>query len=133
MKFKILTAMFLMQHFCLHGILPFSKSYTENKNTWPNTKCRERKCFDPWYYIVTCATLCVSFSSKSKAINIFPKQILKSKTRDQSTQKRKELFFHVIVKNYLCNVLWKFFNQNRKQVEAGNQRTGTPADFTLQG
>ena len=53
---------------------------------------------------VTCVTLCVSFSSKSKAINGFPKHILKWKTRDQSIQTRKKLFCHVIVKNYLCNV-----------------------------
>ena len=40
----------------------------------------------------SCATLCVSFSSKSKA-------------RDQSIQARNKLF--LIVKNYLCNVLSK--------------------------
>ena len=60
--------------------------------------------FEHVYYTVTYATLCVSFSSKSKAINIFPKHILKSKARDQSTQAMKKLFCHVIVKNYLCNV-----------------------------
>ena len=64
-----------MQYFCLHGILPFSKSYPEIESTWPTAKCRGRKSFDTWYYIVTCATLCVSFSSKSKAINIFPKYV----------------------------------------------------------
>ena len=100
--------MFLMQYFCLHGILPFSKSYPEIESTWPTAKCRGRKSFDTWYYIVTCATLCVSFSSKSKAINVFPKHILKLKARDQSIQARKKLFCHVIVKNYLCNVSWKF-------------------------
>ena len=57
--------------------------------------------------IVTCATLCVSFSSKSKATNVFPKHILKSKARDQSVQARKKLFCHVILKNYLRNVLCK--------------------------
>ena len=41
--------------------------------------------------------------------NVFPKNILKSKARDQSIQTRKKLFCHVIVKNYLCNVLCKFF------------------------
>ena len=60
------------------------------------------------YYIVTCATLCVSFSSKSKAINVFPKHILKSKARDQSNQARKKLICHVIVKNYLSKVSRKF-------------------------
>ena len=52
-------------------------------------------------------TLCVSFSSKLKVINVFQKHIMKSKARDQSIQARKKLFCHVIVKNYLCNVLWK--------------------------
>ena len=27
--------MFLMQYFCLHGILPFSKLYPEIESTWP--------------------------------------------------------------------------------------------------
>ena len=97
-----------MQYFCLHGILPFSKSYPEIKNAWPTTKCRERKSFDTWYYIVTCATLWISFSSKSKAIHFFTKHILKSKARNQSIQAGKKLFCHMIVKNYLCNVSWKF-------------------------
>ena len=100
--------MLLMQYFCLHSILPFSKSYPEIGSAWPTVKCRGRKSFDTWYYIVTCATLCVSFSSKSKAINVFPKHILKSKARDQSIQARKKLFCHVIVKNYLRYVSWKF-------------------------
>ena len=52
--------------------------------------------------------LCISFSSKSKATNIFPKNILKSKARDQSFQARKKLFCHVIVKKYLCKVSCKF-------------------------
>ena len=52
----------------------------------------------------SCATLCVSFSSKWKAINVFPKHIPKSKARDQSNQVTKKLFCHVIVKNYLSNV-----------------------------
>ena len=64
---------------------------------------------DTWYYIVTCATLCVSFSSKSsKPINVFPKHILKSKTHDQSNHARMKLICHVIVKNCLSNVSWKF-------------------------
>ena len=111
-KIGIFTAMLLMQYFCLHGILPFSKSYLEIESTWSTAKCMERKSFDMWYYIVACATLCVSLSSKSEAINVFPKHILKLKainsTRDQSTQARKKFFYHVIVKNYLCNVSWRF-------------------------
>ena len=52
--------------------------------------------------------LCLSFSSKSKAINVFPKHILKSKACHQSIQARKKLFCHMILKNYLSNVLCKF-------------------------
>ena len=51
----------LMQYFCLHGILPFSKSYPEIECTWPMEKCRGRKSFDMWYYIVTSYTLCKLF------------------------------------------------------------------------
>ena len=97
-----------MQYFWLHGILPFSKSYREIESTWSTAKCRARKFFDTWYYIVTCATLCVSFLSKSEVINVFPKHILKSNACDQSIQARKKLLYDVIVKNYLCNVSWKF-------------------------
>ena len=97
-----------MQYFCLHGILPFSKSYPEIESTWPTGKCRGRKSFDTWYYIVTCAKLCVRFSSKSKATNVFRKHIVKSKASEQSIPARKKSFCHVTVKNYLCNVSWKF-------------------------
>ena len=110
--------MFLMQYFCLHGILPFSKSYPEIESTWPTAKCRGRKSFDTWYYIVTCATLYVSFSSKSKAINVFPKHIVKSKARYQSNQARKKLFEQPFV---------KVFDQNRKHLQVRNQGIGTPA------
>ena len=121
-----------MQYFCLCGILPFSKSYPGIKSTWPTAKCRGRKSCDTWYYIVTCATLCVSFSSKSKAINVFSKHILKSKACDKSIQARKKLFCHVIVKNYLWFVqhFVKDLDQNWKHMEVGNQGTDTPADFT---
>ena len=52
--------------------------------------------------------LCVSFSSKLKATNVFPKHILKLKACDQSIQAIKKLFCHVIVKNYFCSVSCKF-------------------------
>ena len=57
--------------------------------------------------LVICATLCVIFSTKSKA-TVFPKHILKWKARDKSIQARKKFFCHVIVKNSLCNVFRKF-------------------------
>ena len=54
--------------------------------------------------------------------------IVKSKAYDQSIQARKKLFGHMIVKNYLCNM--KIFDENRKYVEAQNQR-GNPGDFAV--
>ena len=53
---------------------------------------------------------------------MFFQNILKSKVCDNSIQARKKLFCQVIVKNYLCNFLCKFFFQNRKHVEVKNQR-----------
>ena len=46
----------------------------------------------PQSNIVICATLCVNFSSKLKATNVFPKHILKLKARDKLFQARKTLF-----------------------------------------
>ena len=76
-----------------------------------NRKVQRKKVF--WHVILhsKCAMLCVSFLSKSKAINVFPKHILKSKARDLSIQARKSC--HVIVKNYLCNVSWKFWSKSK--------------------
>ena len=88
-----------MQYFCLHSILPLFKSYREIGSTWSTAKCRGKKSFDIWYYIVTLWKF---------YIKIYPKHILKPNARDQSIQARKKLFCHVIVKNYLCNVSWKF-------------------------
>ena len=93
-------------HYVFNAI--FSKSYPEIESTWSTAKCSGRKYFDTWYYIVTCAMHCVSFSSKSKAINVFPKHFLNSKAHDQSNQARKKLICCVIVKNYLSNISWKF-------------------------
>ena len=59
-------------------------------------------------YYVICAMRCVSFWSKSKANNVFPKHILKSKARYQWIRARKKLFCHVILKNYLSNSLCNF-------------------------
>ena len=97
-----------MQYFCLHGILPFSKSYPEIESTWSTAERKRRMSSDTWYYIAICATLCVSFSPKSKSTNAFLKHILKSKARDQSIEAMKKLFCHVTVNNYLCNALWSF-------------------------
>ena len=105
-KIGIFTAMFLMQYFCLIRHASVFQIIPWNWKHLTNLKVQEKKVF--WHLIVICATHCVSFSSKSKAINVFLKHILKSKTRNQSIQARKKLFCHVIVKNYLCNVSRKF-------------------------
>ena len=63
--------------------------------------------------VVTFAALCVSFRSKAKSSNVFPKDILKLKALDLSIQARKKLF------------------QKRKHVEVRDQRTDTPGDFTV--
>ena len=80
---------------------------TRHSSIFQTTKCKWRKSSDKWYYIVICVTLGVSFSSKSETTNVFPKHILKSKAHDKSIQIRKNLFCHLIVKNYLCNGLCK--------------------------
>ena len=63
--------------------------------------------------------LCVSFSSKSKATNVSPKH---------TNVFSKKLSCHVIVNNYLCNVLCKFLiktesTQRRKIEEQTPQLT----------
>ena len=47
---------------------------------------------DTLYNIVICATLRVNFASKSKANNVSPKRILKSKALDKIIQARKISF-----------------------------------------
>ena len=118
-KFGIFTAMFWVQYLCLHGILLFSESYAEIDSTWRTAKCRERKSFDTWYYIVICAALCVSFSSKSEVLNVFPKSILKSKARAWPINSSKEdiVLSHDSKELFVqCFV----FDPNRKHVEARN-------------
>ena len=73
-----------------------------------NRKVQEGKVFWHVIVVVICATLCVSFSSKSKATSVIPKRILKSKARNQSIQARKKLLCQVEVKNYLHSVLRRF-------------------------
>ena len=48
--------------------------------------------------------MCKFFLSKSKVINVFQKDILKLKARDQSVQARKKYFCQVTVNNYLCPI-----------------------------
>ena len=61
------------------------------------------------------------FLSKSKAINVFAKHILKSKARDQSNQARKKLFCLEVVK-IIWTTFHESFDQNWKHVEMQNQR-----------
>ena len=68
-----------------------------------NTKVQAKKVF--WQVVLLHSYLCNA--SKSKATNVFPKHILKSKEHDQSIHARKKMFCRVIVQNYLCNILCK--------------------------
>ena len=56
-KIGILTGIFLIQYFCLHDNLPFSKSYPKIESTWSTAKCRQRKSYGTWHYIIICAML----------------------------------------------------------------------------
>ena len=78
--------MLLMQYSLMQykAFFRFPNHIPEIESTWPTAKSRGRKSFDTLYYVVTCTTLCVGFSLKSKAINGFSKHVLKSKARDQS-------------------------------------------------
>ena len=92
-----------------------------------NRKVQAKKVF--WHIILhdcLCNALC-KFFIKIKATNVFPKYILKSKARGQSIQVRKKLLCNVIIKNHLCNILCKFLIK----MEVWNQRTDTPANFTV--
>ena len=100
-------------------MLPFSKLYREIDSTWSTAKCRGRKTFDPWYYIVTCAQLCVSFLSKLEGINVFPKHILKSKAYDQSIHSSKEeIVLSRDNKELFVQRFVKVFDENWKHMEA---------------
>ena len=90
------------QHLLFSKIIPWIRKHLTN------CKVHWKKVF--WHMILhsfLCNALC-KFSSKPKAINVFPKHILKSKAHDKVTQARKKMICHVILKNYLNNVLWKF-------------------------
>ena len=68
-----------------------SSAFQIMSRNWSTAKCRRRKSSDTRDYIVISATLFVNFSLKSKATNVFPKYILKSKACDKSIQARKFL------------------------------------------
>ena len=62
--------------------------------------------------VTTCMMLCVSFSSKSKASNIFPKYILKSKARDKSIQAKEEIVLSRDSKESFVQSFVEVFGQN---------------------
>ena len=71
---------------------------------------------------------CLSFSSKSKEINVFTKYSENEKTF-QSKQARKILVWHVILNNYLHKVLCKFLIKVKSTWR--RRRTDTAGDFTV--
>ena len=89
----------LTHHFSSFQILPLNWKHLINH------RMQGKKVF--WHAILhsyLCNTLCKFFLSKSKVINVFQKDILKLKARDQSVQARKKHFCQVIVNNYLCPI-----------------------------
>ena len=46
-------------------------------------------------------------------------------------KQERNCFCHLIVKNYMCNILYKFLIQFEKHMDVRNQRANTPADFTV--
>ena len=79
------------------------KSYLEIERTWPTTKCRRRNSFDTWYYIVICATLCVSFSSKC-----FSKSYSEIESTWSINPSKEEIVWSHDSKEFFSNVLRKF-------------------------
>ena len=93
------------RHFSVFQIIPWNWKHLTNR------KLQVKKFFRHVMlhsYLCYALLLVLSFSSKSEAINVFPKHILKLKAHDQSIQVRKKLFCHAIIKNYFCNFSWKF-------------------------
>ena len=109
-----------LQCICRAQLIIHTTDLPWNWKHLPNGQVQRKKVF---WALKLHSYLCNNFSSQSKAINVFPKDILKSKACDQSIQARKKLFCHMIVKNYLCSM--KVFDQNRKYTEVQNQRQGT--------
>ena len=62
---------------------------------------------------------------------MFFQNILKSKARDQSNSSKEEIVLSRDSKELFVKRFVKAFDQNRKHMQARNQRTGTPADFTV--
>ena len=63
---------------------------------------------------------------------VFFQNILKSKAWPINSSK-EEIVLSRGSKELFVQCFMKYFDQNWKRVEAGNQRTGMPADFTVLG
>ena len=63
--------------------------------------------------------------------NVFPKHTLKSKAREEIKSSKEEIVLSRDSKELFGQRFVEVFHQNRKHVETRNQRTGTPADFTV--
>ena len=114
-KIRIYSAIFLIQCFCWHSILPFSKSCWEIESTQSIEKCRWRKSVDTRYYIVgLCDVLrfvqgfVEDFHQNQKQLKFFQKYTLILKVYDQSKQATKKLFCHMMIRNYLYSTFCIF-------------------------
>ena len=97
----------------------------EIESTWPTAKCRGRK-FVFWHVIL-----------HSYLCNALFKFFIKIKSNQCSSKTYSEIKSTWRVKSSKEEIVlsrdsfMKVSDQNRKQVEARNQRTGTPAEFTV--
>ena len=97
--------MFLFQYFCLHGILPFSKSYPEIESLWSTAKYRGRKSFDTWYYVILHILRDIFIKIES---NYFFSKTYSEIGSTWSINSSNEEIVLSRVKNYLCNVSREF-------------------------
>ena len=96
-----------MQYFCLHGILPFSKSYREIESTWSTAKCGGRKSFDMWCYSYLCNALC-KFLNEIGNNKCFSKTYSEIESTWPINSRKKEIVLSRDSKELLCSVSWKF-------------------------
>ena len=121
-KIGVFTTMFLMQYFCLCGILLFSKSCNWNWKHLINYKEQGKKVF---WHVILHSYLCNAFN-----IIFFPKHS-EIKRMWPINSSKQEIVLSCDGKQLFVQYFVKVFDQNQKHVEVWTQRTGTPTDFTV--
>ena len=111
----------LTRPFSVFQIIPWIESL------WPTGKCRGRESFGTWYYIVLSAILFIFFIKIES--NCFSKTYSEiERTLSINSSKEEMVLLRDSKKLYVLRFVW-VFDQNRKHVEAWNQRTDTLTDF----